>query len=77
MTKSLFTLIKKQASDSENHTTKLVSEIADIAMQNKQTYSEAISELQRNRPVSNSAEEQRLYSLAIEFIKQKAMSNSI
>lgn len=77
MTKSLITLIKKQASDSENHTTKLVSEIADIAMQNKQTYSEAISELRRNRPVSNSAEEQRLYSLAIEFIKQKAMSNSI
>lgn len=77
MTKSLITLIKKQASDSENHTTKLVSEIADIAMQNKKTYSEAISELRRNRPVSNSTEEQRLYSLAIEFIKKKAMSNSI
>lgn len=77
MAESLINLIQKQASDSENHTTKLVSEIADIAMKNKKTYSEAISELRRNRPVSNSAEEQRLYSLAIEFIKQKAMSNSI
>lgn len=74
---SLIGLIQKQASDSENHTTKLVSEIANIAMKNKKTYFEAISELRRNRPVSNSAEEQRLYSLAIEFIKQKAMSNSI
>ena len=77
MAKSLINLIQKQASDLENHTTKLVSEIADIAMKNKKTYSEAILELRRNKPVSNSAEEQRLYSLAIEFIKQKAMSNSI
>lgn len=77
MAESLINLIQKQASDSENHTTKLVSEIADIAMKKKKTYSEAILELRRNKPVSNSAEEQRLYSLAIEFIKQKAMSNSI
>lgn len=77
MVESLINLIQKQASDSENHTTKLVSEIADVAMQNKKTYSEAISELRRNRPVSNNAEERRLYSLTIEFIKQKAMSNSI
>lgn len=77
MTESLINLIQKQASNSENHTTKLVSEIADVAMKNKKTYSEAISELRRNRPVSTSDEERRLHSLAIEFIKQKAMSNSI
>ena len=46
-------------------------------MKNKKTYSEAIVELRRNKPISTDPKEYTLFDSAIELVTELALNESI
>lgn len=75
--KNLFDSIKDGAKELQKNEDELVKSIATQAMKNKKTYSEAILELRRNKPISTDPKEYTLFDSAIEFVTELALSKSI
>lgn len=75
--KTIFSSIKDGANELQKNEDELVKSIATQAMKNKKTYSEAINELQRNKPISTDPKEYIIFDSAIKFVTKLALSKSI
>ncbi|QEA34508.1 hypothetical protein [Weissella soli] len=75
--KNLFYLIQESAEELQKNEDGLVKLIATQAMKNKKTYSEAIVELRRNKPISTDPKEYTLFDSAIELVTELALNESI
>lgn len=75
--KNLFYLIQESAEELQKNEDGLVKLIANQAMKNKKTYSEAIVELRRNKPISTDPKEYTLFDSAIELVTELALNESI